>query len=67
MTHFARALGVNCTTCHQGVNKPLNGASLLRNHSGLNAVRNINAPPLICQRLMGRPAEPAFPPPSWVG
>lgn len=42
-------LKVNCTTCHQGVNKPLNGALMLRDYPELNAVRNIDAPPPIRQ------------------
>jgi hypothetical protein len=65
--HLSQPLGVNCTTRHQGVNKPLNDVLLLRNDPRLNVVRNINAPPPIRQRLMGRPAKPAFPSPSWVG
>ena len=43
---------VNCATCHQGVNKPLYGAQMLKAHpelSGPNALKNameINAPPV---------------------
>ncbi|QYU69493.1 photosynthetic reaction center cytochrome c subunit [Leptolyngbya sp. 15MV] len=32
------ALKVNCTTCHQGVNRPLLGAPMLRDYPELNAV-----------------------------
>ena len=28
---------VNCATCHQGVNKPLNGASMVKAHPELQA------------------------------
>jgi photosynthetic reaction center cytochrome c subunit len=43
---------VNCATCHQGVNKPLYGAQMLKAHpelSGPNALKDameINAPPV---------------------
>jgi photosynthetic reaction center cytochrome c subunit len=30
---------LNCATCHQGVNKPLNGAAMLSNFPELNAVK----------------------------
>lgn len=33
------ALKVNCATCHNGVNKPLYGAAMLRDYQELNAVR----------------------------
>ena len=42
-------LKVNCSTCHQGVNKPLLGVSMLRDYPELNAVRDQGAPPPIRQ------------------
>ncbi|RYJ01702.1 MAG: photosynthetic reaction center cytochrome c subunit [Acetobacteraceae bacterium] len=42
-------LKVNCATCHQGVNKPLLGVSMLRDYPELNAVRDQGAPPPIRQ------------------
>ncbi|SDD89558.1 photosynthetic reaction center cytochrome PufC [Belnapia rosea] len=43
------ALKVNCTTCHQGVNKPLNGVSMLRDYPELGRITRIDAPPPIRQ------------------
>jgi len=42
-------LKVNCTTCHQGANKPLLGVSMLADYPELNAVRNLGAPPPVRQ------------------
>ncbi len=38
---------VNCTTCHQGQPKPLNGVSMLPNHPELARIRPPPPPPLV--------------------
>ncbi len=40
-------LKVNCATCHQGVNKPLNGVSMIPDYPELARITNIEAPPPI--------------------
>ena len=36
---------INCTTCHQGVTKPLNGVSMLANHPELARIKPPPPPP----------------------
>jgi photosynthetic reaction center cytochrome c subunit len=38
---------VNCTTCHQGQPKPLNGVSMLPNHPELARIKPPPAPPVV--------------------
>ena len=43
-------LKANCTTCHQGAYKPLNGAHMLDNHPELNLVSSTPPPPESARR-----------------
>jgi photosynthetic reaction center cytochrome c subunit len=54
---------VNCATCHQGVNKPLLGAPMAKDHPELLTVSEPSDKPVVAQASMaaddpaGRPAE----------
>ncbi len=51
---------INCMTCHQGVNKPLGGVSMLKDHPALAGVRGAPQP------LQAQPAVPIKPVASLV-
>ncbi|QMW23976.1 photosynthetic reaction center cytochrome PufC [Sandaracinobacteroides saxicola] len=53
------AYKVNCATCHQGVNKPLNGVSMLPDHPALAGPRMPVAP--VAAPVVATPAAPATP------
>jgi len=52
---------VNCTTCHQGVNKPLLGVSMLPDHPALAGYRNVAAAPADSNTVPVDAAAPAAP------
>ncbi len=51
-------LKVNCATCHQGVNKPLGGAKMLKDYPALKGAAPVAAPaPVVAEAPV--PAETA--------
>jgi photosynthetic reaction center cytochrome c subunit len=59
-------LKVNCATCHQGVNKPLGGAKMLKDYPALKGAAPVAAPaPVVAQAVppaaVAAPAEAAKP------
>jgi photosynthetic reaction center cytochrome c subunit len=54
-------LKVNCATCHQGVNKPLGGAKMLKDYPALKGTAPVAAPAPVVAEATPAEAAPAAP------